>query len=245
MGNPIRPTNSQAKMLSKSELAARTGGIVSPNSDVIYDRRTSQGRAAGRVFHDQLNDLDVTTGLQSAGQYYYGEQGGYGQDTTPGTSENLPTFVEYDIPTSSTNYSRPRTVAAGYDPAQEMLTVVFRDGTVYNYYEVTQNEWMAFYASFSKGKHWLNPKNSNQAYDGVFLDRPRGDADVSKLDPRILEAVYRVARTAQILQTKKVRTKFESRPATAKVGKKYQGQNPSKGGKNPFQPRGNSPTIYN
>jgi len=34
------------------------------------------------------------------------------------------------LPTSTTNYQRPRTVAAGYDPKRETLTVVFRDRIV-------------------------------------------------------------------------------------------------------------------
>lgn len=237
MADPINPNNSRPKMLSKNELARATGGILQPGTDLSYDRRTSQGRAAGRVFNDQLSALDVKTGLQSSGEYYWGEQKGYGTQEEVDGLDSLPTFVEYDIPTSSTNYSRPRTVAAGYDPSKETLTVVFRDGTVYNYYQITSQEWLAFYASFSKGKHWLNAKNSNQSYDGVFLDRPRGDADVANLDPRILEAVYRVARTAQILQNKVTRTKLQARPVTAKVGKSYKGQNPSKGGANPFAPR--------
>jgi KTSC domain len=235
MALPIRPTSSQAKMLSKDQLAQRTGGLLTPATDLSYDRRTSQGRAAGRVFNDVINDLDVKTGLQNAGQFYYGEQKGYGTQDEVADTSNAPTFIEYDIPTSSTNYSRPRTVAAGYDPKEGTLTVVFRDGTVYNYYGVSSEEWLAFYASYSKGKHWLNPKNSKQSYEGVFLSKNRGDADLSKLDPRIVEAVYRVARTAQILRTKKVHTKFESRPTTAKIGKTYKGQNPYKGGKNPNQ----------
>lgn len=222
-------------MLSKDELAQRTGGLLTPATDLSYDRRTSQGRAAGRVFNDVLSELDIKTGLQSAGEFYYGEQKGYGTQDEVEDQSSAPTFVEYDIPTSSTNYSRPRTVAAGYDPESNTLTVVFRDGTVYNYYGVTPSEWMAFYSSYSKGRHWLNPKNSKQSYEGMFLSKDRGDADISKLDPRILEAVYRVARTAQILRTKKVRTKFESRPITAKVGKNYKGQNPYKGGQNPHQ----------
>ena len=224
-------------MLSKDELARATGGILQPGTDLNYDRRTSQGRAAARVFNDVLSELDIKTGLQSSGQYYYGEQKGYGNQEEIEDQSNLPTFVQYDIPTSSTNYSRPRTVAAGYDPSTETLTVVFRDGTVYNYYGVTSQEWLAFYSSYSKGKHWLNPKNSKQSYEGVFLSKTRGDADTANLDPRILEAIYRVARTAQILRTKKVHTKFESRPVTAKIGKTYKGQNPATAGSNPFPQR--------
>lgn len=103
-----------------------------------------------------------------------------------------------DVPTSSTNYSRPRTVAAGYDTDTRTMTVVFRDGTFYNYYEVTPGEWQAFSSSLSKGKPWLNPKNSKQSMDGLFLSKPRGRADVSKVPPEIREQLYRVARSQQI-----------------------------------------------
>ena len=103
-----------------------------------------------------------------------------------------------DVPTSSTNYSRPRTVAAGYDTDTRTMTVVFRDGTFYNYYEVTPGEWQAFSSSLSKGKPWLNPKNSKQNMDGLFLAKPRGRADVSKVPPEIREQLYRVARSQQI-----------------------------------------------
>lgn len=108
-----------------------------------------------------------------------------------------PTFVDYEVPTSSTNYSRPRTVAAGYNPTTNTMTVVFRDGTFYNYYNVTPGEWSAFHASFSKGKPWLNRKNKNQAADGLFIHKPRGKADVSEVDPRIVAELYRVARVSQ------------------------------------------------
>jgi hypothetical protein len=103
-----------------------------------------------------------------------------------------------DVPTSSTNYSRPRTVAAGYDTENRTMTVVFRDGTFYNYYEVTPGEWQAFSASLSKGKPWLNKRNSKQAMDGLFINKPRGRADVSAVSPQIREQLYRVARSQQI-----------------------------------------------
>lgn len=111
-----------------------------------------------------------------------------------------------DIHTSSTNYSRPRTVAAGYDESKMTMTVVFRDGTFYNYYEVSPQEWAAFYASYSKGSPWLNRgfakgkngKPPRQTQDGLFVRKPRGYADVSQIDPRVLEQLYRVARANQI-----------------------------------------------
>jgi hypothetical protein len=113
-------------------------------------------------------------------------------------SEYSVAFAETNIPTSSTNYSRPRTVAAGYDPERQTMTVVFRDGTFYNYYEVTPGEWRAFKASISKGNPWLNRANKNQGSDGLFVGKPRGQADVSNISPQVRELLYRVVRTQQV-----------------------------------------------
>jgi hypothetical protein len=92
------------------------------------------------------------------------------------------------VPTSTTNPERPRTVAAGYDEDEEKLTVVFRDGTFYNYYEVDANEWAAFKANRSKG-----------AIIYQMLDfKPRGYADVSTLSKGAQDAFYRFSRGVQI-----------------------------------------------
>jgi hypothetical protein len=120
---------------------------------------------------------------------------------------NLEAVVLTDVPTSSSNYSRPRTVAAGYDPATSTMTVVFRDGTFYNYYEVTPGEWSAFYASYSKGAPWLNRgfANGKQTADGLFINKPRGYADVSALPSAVQEQLYRVSRANQIVKQPKAR----------------------------------------
>lgn len=55
------------------------------------------------------------------------------------------------IPTSTTNPKRPRTLAAGYDKKTYTLSVIFRDGTPYNYYDVSPMEWQNFRAAVSKG----------------------------------------------------------------------------------------------
>lgn len=55
--------------------------------------------------------------------------------------------------TSTTNPQRPRTVAAGYDRQSQTLTVVFRDGKWWNYYDVPEYMWQEFVASESKGKY--------------------------------------------------------------------------------------------
>lgn len=179
-------------------------------SDLFVDRRFLYGKQASRIYTDQVNSNDVEQGFQAAGQFYkpaiydgnvtqdevdqWGAQSAFARDV-----------VEWDIPTSSTDYSRPRTVAAGYSPNIEkpsdgVLTVVFRDGTFYNYYQVSPTEWQAFHASYSKGRPWLNPKNSKQASDGLFMGKPRGPAgDMmdNGVSPQIREALYRIARTQQ------------------------------------------------
>lgn len=140
-----------------------------------------------------------------------------------------------DIPTSSINASRPRTVAAGYEPNRNngTLTVVFRDGTVWNYYGVTPGEWSNFHASISKGRPWIN--------DQLF---GRGEpADMSAISASVAAEIYRFSRSAQL----KYATKYSYKDSA--TGKKSQrvsktavsrsalkpGKNPSKGGKNPNQ----------
>ena len=96
------------------------------------------------------------------------------------------------VPTSTINPDRPRTVAAGYlanptDSADGKLSVVFRDGTFYNYYNVSMAEWNAFKQNRSKGRFILR-----------FLDsKPRGAADVDGADDAGKLLLYRIARTSQ------------------------------------------------
>ena len=92
------------------------------------------------------------------------------------------------VPTSTSDPERPRTVAAGYDASREVLTVIFRDGTFYNYYEVNPGEWQAFKSTKSKG-----------VYIYSVLDyHPRGPATVRDVSPQVRENLYRIARAVQI-----------------------------------------------
>jgi hypothetical protein len=157
-------------------------------------------------------------------------------------SPNAPADLT-DVPTSTTNVKKPRTVAAGYDESRRILTVVFRDGTIWNYDNVTPGEWQNFHASISKGKPWIN--------DQLF---GKGDlADMTNLDPRVQEALYTAARTAQLQfqsnRSYRAPNQKKGTPAvTKKLGKtgtlkaqrslrartpKKGGANPSNGGKNP------------
>ena len=57
-------------------------------------------------------------------------------------------------PTTTTNPNRPRTLAAGYDYPRRTMTVLFRDGVLYNYYNIDVKMWTGFKTAFSKGV-WL------------------------------------------------------------------------------------------
>jgi len=101
------------------------------------------------------------------------------------------------LPTSTTNIRRPRTVAAGWEAYPDnarvgKMTVIFRDGTYYNYYDVTETEWNNFKSAPSKGP-LLNPR----PVPGPFMYKPRGEAQLGFLGEVAMETQYRIARTAQ------------------------------------------------
>jgi len=108
------------------------------------------------------------------------------------------------VPTSTSNPERPRTVGAGYDSARQVLTVIFRDGTFYNYYEVNTNEWSAFKSTKSKG-----------VYIYSVLDyHPRGPASTNDVSPKVRENLYRIARAVQV--QKRGRNFYAERKKAAK-----------------------------
>jgi hypothetical protein len=123
-----------------------------------------------------------------------------GQDET---TANFPTRSgKYsEIPTSSSYTSRPRTVAAAYKPDfsanQGTLTVVFRDGTYYNYYDVRDTEWELFKGNLSKGP-MLNPATKNNPVPGFLMAKPRGEADVTNVDADVMEMLHRTAQVSQL-----------------------------------------------
>ena len=135
---------------------------------------------------------------RSRGRRYYDEDLDTGETIVPG--EKGPQFGETDapaplslVPTSSSNPERPRTVAAGYDRTRQVLTVVFRDGTYYNYYELNVSEWQDFKKRVSKGQ-----------YIYKYLDyKPRGAANVNSLPSYARTALYKLTRTLQLKSSAK------------------------------------------
>ena len=127
--------------------------------------------------YDPSVQFDYTRGGTPVG---YGKQISRREDPAPITL----------VPTSTTNPLRPRTVAAGYDSGRRTLTCVFRDGTYYNYYEVTPLEWGNFKRARSKGK-----------YIYTYLDsHPRGMANVAQMPNPGRELLYRITRSQQLVQ---------------------------------------------
>ena len=170
---------------SRKELREDLGPVIGNTRNLGANR--------GYARFDELSEI-----YENQSDLYYNPQSVNPSSNMETDSQYSVAFTDSQVPTSSTDYSRPRTVAAGYDPDRSTMTVVFRDGTFYNYYEVSESEWFAFRASISKGNPWLNRKNKNQASDGLFVGKPRGYADVSNVSPQIREALYRVSRTQQV-----------------------------------------------
>lgn len=139
-----------------------------------------------------------------------------------------------EVPTATSNPSRPRTVAAGYDPRRAILTLVFRDGTFYNYYEVTPDTWRQFRSLGSKGQFIADSLD----------DHPRGAASTSDIQPEVLQAIYQVARTAQTRWGGQRATTVTKGFGVSKAMPKPAAppRRPTKGlGKNPWTPKAPRP----
>lgn len=177
-----------ASLMDRSQFASPLMGL--PVAASVGEFKTASGF---------FGDADGTGGLWD--EYYDEDQTGYtyrnlattrivngkpygGPVVSGGGREPAPISI---VPTSSTNPDRPRTVAAGYDDSRNVLTVVFRDGTFYNYYDVGEDEWAAFKSRPSKGEYIFK----------VLDGKPRGTASMAGASLAAREGLYRIARTGQ------------------------------------------------
>lgn len=192
------------------------------------------GRAAGNAQYDpKTPEYYADTAIGSSATVipgYYGEDDldEDGEYTSRGNFGPAPLT---DIPTSSSNAARPRTVAAGfqlyvgegvgkvggtdYEERQGKLTVMFRDGTLYNYYGVKYEEWVTFRGALSKGK-FLNWK----PVPGFLLAKDHGPADLSQVSDKVQRTIQRVARAAQVHYTNRRATVTEFGGGDRKPGSK-------------------------
>jgi hypothetical protein len=141
-------------------------------------------------------------------------------------------------PTSTINPRKPRTVAAGYragtneDGSAGTLTVIFRDGSYYNYYEVEPYLWQQFKQVKSKGR-----------FIAKYLDqKPRGYASVAYITAIAQKTEYYISRTNQVMSRGKQGLRSKRQPnlerrllqaerATRRAARiaKAAGTNPAKG----------------
>jgi hypothetical protein len=56
-------------------------------------------------------------------------------------------------PTPTINPGRPRTLAAGYDENSQTLRIKFREGEIYEYYQVPPSVWWKFQRAQSPGRY--------------------------------------------------------------------------------------------
>jgi len=218
-GSTAKPTPEELKILNNSELGKYVARRTNTGRGATYGMTSEEAvLAAGLMDRSQV--VSPLAGLPVSGsygdfsyaktvldgdwdEYWQDSQVGYGYknlSTASVTSgkdrEPAPISV---VPTSSTNPERPRTVAAGYDVSRNVLTVVFRDGTFYNYYNVDPGTWRAFKDAHSKGQ-----------FIARYLDyTDRGTANMKKTSIAAREQLYRVARTGQISHGATVANQFD------------------------------------
>ena len=171
----MRYYNPQSTKSASSRNLAGQALAPGLDSDVYYI--DSQGQFVDRSVYRQSYDVDEDTGEL----IIPGEQGPQqGESDAP-----APLSV---VPTSTSNPERPRTVAAGYDKSREVITVVFRDGTFYNYYEVSPVQWQAFKARISKGQYIYQELDYH----------PRGPANVNSIPSYARQSLYKLTRALQL-----------------------------------------------
>lgn len=172
--------------------------------------------------------------------YYLGEEyGGTANVFETGLSALLT-----DVPTSTTNYRRPRTVAAGYDPENRIVTVIFRDGTAWNYYGVPDDAWIKFHQSITKGP-FLDGGGKGRPVGDLLTYDGHGPADISQLSPRAQREFYRISRAAQVLAKDKAtgnaqqNRRPKSQPNLLRAqNRQYYAKMQAKQGRNPNANRG-------
>lgn len=99
---------------------------------------------------------------------------------------------------NTTNSSRPRALAIGYDYAERTLYIVFRDGTQWQYENVGANHWQAIQRTDSTGGYL--------ASSGLDRWPTMGPADTEKMPKEGQARLSQTAATASRIQ--KVREDF-------------------------------------
>lgn len=172
--------------------------------DVLQRRMLNVSRELTRLGIDSSSVEGLKYDPKPAEYYTSGEYTGSANITSADIGVSISANLT-DIPTSTTNFRRPRTVAAGYDPENRIVTVIFRDGTAWNYYGVPSDAWLKFSNSITKGPFLNDARHNKGRGDGDLLTYAgHGPADITQLSPEAQTQFYRLARTAQVISRDKV-----------------------------------------
>lgn len=177
---------------------------------IMFDPNASaEAKATAERKYDrivsELSRLGFTEN-DSALRYYDPKDIEYFLNQYSGGGELRDTAAAYitDYPTSTTNPRRPRTVGAGYDKDTQTVTVIFRDGTAWNYYGVPEEAWIKFSQSITKGRFLNNAATNKGRGPGDLLTYSgHGPAVVSEMSESAQREFYKIARVAQVLSKDK------------------------------------------
>jgi hypothetical protein len=112
----------------------RYGAVEETPTRSFIPNRGSFGDSRALAEDSRRNsDLYILNAIQMAQQ---------GADTT---------LLPYQ-PTPTINPGRPRTLAAGYDDRTQTLRIKFRDGDIYEYFQVPPSVWWKFQRAQSPGR---------------------------------------------------------------------------------------------
>lgn len=187
-GEGASPTDVMGMIdLAGGEHAAEGLLAAGPYEAIPFDE--GMGFTVGDYFREESSRYLEDEGFYDKIGYGYSNRGEAPSTALVSSIGTSPADITYS-PTSTTNPARPRTVAAGWDRSRRVMTVVFRDGTFYNYYSVSGLEWNNFKRSRSKGK-----------FIRTYLDaKTRGVAAMGTVPQAHQELLYKVARTAQVMK---------------------------------------------
>lgn len=206
------------------------------NDDQLYlDQRVSTATGVnpftriGRITDNKMRQF-IT--LYDTSDYYYEGQMTHYKHTGSQPRVDPATAVdqaEYaytspaplsEVPTATSNPKKPRTVGAGFiiDQGQTKgkLTIVFRDGTYYNYYEVPLTTWETFKSLPSKGAF------IRSTLDGFR----RGPASDANIDPMVRQELYKILRTSQQIAKGRPMTKRQQQTKTLASSPKHSNPTP-------------------
>lgn len=138
------PAASSSRVSAYDEVVLGTERVSGGRGDV-RDDGSGPRRRTGSKANPRANATDVDPTLSRNPDY---EEALFGRTRHRG--QMAPITVD---PTKTTNAPRPRTLQAGYDRPSQTLSIIFRDGTSWNYYGVTYQMWTAFKASPSPGRY--------------------------------------------------------------------------------------------